>query len=63
MKKQIAVIGLEMHCEMKSNSKVFSSAINSYSETPNSNIQLLDMAFPGALPVVNKKCVKGKSGT
>ena len=42
MKKQIAVIGLEMHCEMKSNSKVFSSAINSYSETPNSNIQLLD---------------------
>lgn len=58
MKKQIAVIGLEMHCEMKSNSKVFSSAVNSYSETPNSNIQLLDMAFPGTLPVVNKKCVK-----
>jgi aspartyl-tRNA(Asn)/glutamyl-tRNA(Gln) amidotransferase subunit B len=58
MKKQIAVIGLEMHCEMKSNSKVFSSAANSYNETPNSNIQLLDMAFPGTLPVVNKKCVK-----
>ncbi len=58
MKKQIVVIGLEMHCEMKSNSKVFSSAANSYNETPNSNIQLLDMAFPGTLPVVNKKCVK-----
>lgn len=58
MKKQIAVIGLEMHCEMKSNSKVFSNAANSYCETPNSNIQLLDMAFPGTLPVVNKKCVK-----
>lgn len=58
MKKQIAVIGLEMHCEMKSNSKVFSSAANSYCETPNSNIQLLDMSFPGTLPVVNKKCVK-----
>lgn len=58
MKKQIAVIGLEMHCEMKSNSKVFSNAANSYNETPNSNIQLLDMAFPGTLPVVNKKCVK-----
>lgn len=58
MKKQIAVIGLEMHCEMKSNSKVFSSASNSYCETPNSNIQLLDMSFPGTLPVVNKKCVK-----
>lgn len=58
MKKQIAVIGLEMHCEMKSNSKVFSNAANSYCETPNSNIQLLDMAFPGTLPAVNKKCVK-----
>lgn len=56
MKKQIAVIGLEMHCEMKSNSKVFSSAINSYSETANVNIAPLDMAFPGTLPVVNKKC-------
>lgn len=58
MKKQIAVIGLEMHCEMKSNSKVFSSAANLYNETPNSNIALLDLAFPGTLPVVNKKCVK-----
>lgn len=58
MKKQIAVIGLEMHCEMKSNSKVFSSAANFYNETPNSNIALLDLAFPGTLPVVNKKCVK-----
>lgn len=57
MKKQIAVIGLEMHCELKSNSKVFSSARNSYSETPNINIQALDMAFPGTLPIVNKKCV------
>lgn len=58
MKKQVAVIGLEMHCEMKSNSKVFSSAINSYSETANVNIAPLDMAFPGTLPVVNKKCVE-----
>ncbi len=57
MKKQIAVIGLEMHCELKSNSKVFSKACNSYNETPNSNIAPLDMAFPGTLPVVNKKCV------
>ncbi len=58
MKKQIATIGLEMHCEFKSNSKVFSSAKNTYSETPNSSIAPLDMAFPGTLPVVNKKCVE-----
>ncbi len=57
MKKQIAVIGLEMHCELKSNSKVFSPAKNSYSEIPNSNIAPVDMAFPGTLPVVNKKCI------
>ena len=58
MTKYKAVIGLEMHCELKSNSKVFSSAENSYSEIPNSNIKPVDMAFPGTLPVVNKKCVK-----
>ena len=58
MKKQIAVIGLEMHCEMKSNSKVFSPAKNAYSEIPNTNIAPLDMAFPGTLPVVNKECVR-----
>lgn len=58
MSKYKAVIGLEMHCELKSNSKVFSSARNSYNEIPNDNIAPVDMAFPGTLPVVNKKCVK-----
>ena len=58
MKKQIAVIGIEMHCELKSNSKVFSSAKNAYSVIPNTNINPLDMAFPGTLPVVNLKCVR-----
>lgn len=53
-----AVIGLEMHCEFKSNSKVFSSAKNSYNEIPNDNIAGVDMAFPGTLPVVNEKCIK-----
>ncbi len=58
MKKQIATIGLEMHCELKSNSKVFSSAKNAYSEIPNSCIAPVDMAFPGTLPILNKKCVE-----
>ena len=58
MTKYKTVIGLEMHCELKSNSKVFSSARNSYSELANSNIKAVDMAFPGTLPVVNKKCIK-----
>ncbi|MBQ7140675.1 MAG: Asp-tRNA(Asn)/Glu-tRNA(Gln) amidotransferase subunit GatB [Bacilli bacterium] len=58
MSKYKAVIGLEMHCELKSNSKVFSSAENSYSEIANSNIRPVDMAFPGTLPVANKKSIR-----
>lgn len=58
MGKYKAVIGLEMHCELKSNSKVFSRAENSYKELANSNISPVDMAFPGTLPVANKKCIK-----
>lgn len=53
-----AVIGLEFHCEMKSNTKVFSNARNSFSKVSNENVAPLDMAFPGTLPVVNKTCVK-----
>lgn len=59
MSKYLAKIGLEMHCEIsETNTKVFSSARNSYSSTPNSNIRPVDMAFPGILPVVNKEAVK-----
>ena len=59
MSKYLAKIGLEMHCEIsETNTKVFSSARNSYSSIPNSNIRPVDMAFPGVLPVVNKEAVK-----
>ena len=59
MSKYNVTIGLEMHCEVsKTNSKVFSSARNDYSDVPNSNIRPLDMGFPGTLPVLNKECVK-----
>ena len=58
MNKQKAVIGLEMHCEMTSNSKVFSKARNSYNELANDNVVALDMGFPGTLPTLNKECVR-----
>lgn len=59
MTKYKALIGLEMHCEIsETNTKVFSSAENSYKDVPNSNIRPVDMAFPGTLPVVNKEAVK-----
>lgn len=59
MGKYNVTIGLEMHCEIsETNTKVFSSATNSYSEKPNINVCPVDMAFPGILPVVNKECVR-----
>ena len=52
------VIGLEVHCELKSNSKNFSSARNYFSDIPNSNVSVVDMGMPGILPVVNKGAVR-----
>lgn len=48
------VIGLEVHCEVKTNSKNFSSSRNTYSEYPNENIDTVDIGLPGILPVANK---------
>ena len=56
--KYKVVIGLEMHCELKSNAKVCSPSRNAYSEVPNSHVNAIDLAFPGVMPVVNRKCVK-----
>lgn len=59
MAKYKACIGLEMHCEISETAtKVFSSAENSYKDTPNTNIRPIDMGFPGTLPVVNKEAVR-----
>lgn len=59
MGKYKAMIGLEMHCQIsKTNSKVFSSATNGYTSKSNENVEPLDMAFPGTLPVVNKEAVR-----
>lgn len=52
-----AVIGLEIHVEMKTKSKMFSSAPVTFGDEPNTHIAPLDMAFPGTLPVVNKQAV------
>lgn len=52
-----AVIGLEIHVQQKTKSKMFSSAPNSFSRDPNTQVAPLDMAFPGTMPVVNKQAV------
>ena len=52
------VIGLEMHCEMKSTSKVFSPASNIYTKKANYNVNEIDLGMPGILPQVNFECVR-----
>ena len=51
------VVGIEMHCELKSHAKAFSKGINGFSDTANVYVSPVDMAFPGTLPIVNKKCI------
>ena len=51
-------IGLEIHCEVKTNSKNFSSGKNSYSEYPNENVDTVDIGLPGILPVANKEAFR-----
>ena len=53
-----AIIGLEIHVEMKTKSKMFSPAPINFSDDPNTDVTLLDMAFPGTMPVVNKEAVR-----
>lgn len=52
------VIGLEVHVELKTESKIFSSSPNHFGAEPNSNTSVIDLGYPGVLPVVNKKAVE-----
>ena len=52
-----AVIGIEIHVEMKTKTKMFSSSLNKFGAMPNTLVTPLDMAFPGTMPVVNKQAV------
>jgi len=47
-------VGIEVHCELKTNSKMFSSAINNYGGLSNTNISEIDFALPGTLPTINE---------
>lgn len=52
-----AVIGIEIHVEMKTKSKMFSSAPVLFGAEPNTLVRPLDIAFPGTMPLVNKQAV------
>ena len=52
------VIGLEVHAQVSSEAKLFSSAATKFGAEPNSQVSLVDAAMPGMLPVINKECVR-----
>src|SRR6195952_5721446 len=52
------VIGLEMHAQVTSQSKLFSGASTEFGGEPNSHVSLVDAAMPGMLPVINEFCVE-----
>lgn len=51
------VVGLEVHAQVVSKSKLFSGASTTFGAEPNSQVSLVDAAFPGMLPVINRECV------
>jgi aspartyl-tRNA(Asn)/glutamyl-tRNA(Gln) amidotransferase subunit B len=52
------VVGLEVHCQVLSNAKLFSGAATAFGADPNSQVSFVDAAMPGMLPVINKFCVE-----
>ena len=57
-KEYEVVIGLEVHAQVTSNSKLFSTSATKFGAEPNTQVSLVDAAFPGMLPVINEFCVK-----
>lgn len=54
MSEYKTTVGIEVHCELKTNSKMFSNSINNYGGIANTNINEIDFALPGTLPTINE---------
>ena len=52
------VIGLEVHAQLKTSSKLFSSSPNQFGSDPNENVNFIDSGMPGMLPVLNFACIE-----
>src|SRR5256886_8905944 len=52
------VIGMEVHAQVTSRSKLFSGAATEFGGEPNTHVSLVDAAMPGMLPVINEECVR-----
>lgn len=53
----VPTIGIEVHVELKSKGKVFSKGKNEFSSLPNTNVTVLDLGYPGTLPMLNKEVI------
>lgn len=53
-----AVVGLEVHCQLLTNSKIFAADANAFGAEPNTNISVITLAHPGTLPKVNRRAVE-----
>lgn len=51
------IIGLEVHVELKTKSKIFSPSVNAFGTAPNTNVNPIDLGYPGVLPVLNEEAV------
>ena len=56
--KYEVIIGLEVHAQVSSESKLFSASATKFGSEPNTQVSIVDAAFPGMLPVINEFCVK-----
>ena len=61
--KYEVIIGLEVHAQVLSESKLFSTSSTKFGSEPNTQVSLVDAAFPGMLPVINEHCIKPVSYT
>src|SRR6202012_6095536 len=52
------VIGMEVHAQVLSNSKLFSGASTEFGAEPNAQVSFVDAGMPGMLPVINEKCIE-----
>jgi aspartyl-tRNA(Asn)/glutamyl-tRNA(Gln) amidotransferase subunit B len=52
------IIGMEVHAQVTSESKLFSGSSTEFGRPPNSNVSFVDAAMPGMLPVINEECVR-----
>ena len=51
-------IGIEVHCELKTKRKIFSPSISSYGSMANTNVNIIDLGYPGSLPQINSEVLE-----